>query len=74
MPDFSDLCKNGLFAHCPEKLAIFPEKSEFSEDVQKHRYLNVVYKVPNYSCITAIFPADLNSSEVISWDDLSRGI
>ena len=74
MPDFCSFCENGLFAHCPQKLAKFPKKSEFSQVLEKDRYLNVVYKVPDYPCAGAIFPPDLHSSEVVSWDDLSRGI
>jgi hypothetical protein len=53
--------------------AKFPEKSDFLVEIVNHRYLNVVYKVPNKSCIIAVFPPDLHSSEVVSWDDLSRG-
>ena len=49
------------------------KKSEFILEIKKDRYLNVVYKVPEFAHISDFFPPDLHSSEVVSWDDLSRG-
>jgi hypothetical protein len=63
----------GYLPHCAQKVAHFPEKSDFVGKLGIFRYLNVVYKVPDKSCIRPTFPPDLQSSEVVSWDDLSRG-
>jgi hypothetical protein len=49
------------------------EKSDSSGNFGWDCYLNVVYKVIEKACTSAIFPTDLHSSEVVSWDDLSRG-
>ena len=48
-------------------------KSEIERVWDKSCYLNVVYKVLEITCIFGIFPPDLQTSEVVSWDDLSRG-
>ena len=53
--------------------AKFPEKSDFLVEIVNHRYLNVVYKVPDKSCIKDEFPPVLSTSQIVSWDDLGRG-
>ena len=73
MPDLTWSIESGYLPHCAQKVTQFPEKSDFMGEIGKDRYLNVVYKVPNKSCNIAIFPPDLHSSEVVSWDDLGRG-
>jgi hypothetical protein len=47
MPDLGRSGEIGYLPHCAQKVAQFPEKSDFIEEIGKDRYLNVVYKVPD---------------------------
>jgi hypothetical protein len=73
MPDFPEFEPNGTFRVWSLKISEIPTKGRFLRVLQKCRYLNVVYKVRLIACTSAIFPTDLHSTEVVSWDDLTRG-
>ena len=47
MPDLGRFIESGYFPHRAQKVAKFPEKSDFVGEIGKDRYLNVVYKVPD---------------------------
>jgi hypothetical protein len=47
MPDLGRSGEIGYLPQCAQKVAQFPEKSDFMGEIGKDRYLNVVYKVPD---------------------------
>jgi hypothetical protein len=47
MPDLGSSREFEHLPQCAQKVAQFPEKSDFIGEIGKDRYLNVVYKVPN---------------------------